>query len=118
MGTQVHGKHPGQVVHTDVLYIDQPSREGYSNVMVLYDDFTGLVWLRPAADVDAEFMVDMLARWRAAYGTPEVLVSDQAAYYKNKVVRLFCQKTGLKHHLVGPTPTSATELLKWSTPTC
>jgi hypothetical protein len=100
LGTQVHGKHPGQVVHTDVLYIDQPSREGYSNVMVLYDDFTGLVWLRPAADVDAEFMVDMLARWRAAYGTPEVLVSDQAAYYKNKVVRLFCQKTGLKHHLV------------------
>jgi hypothetical protein len=100
LGAQVHGRWPGQVIHSDVLYIDQPSKEGFTNVLVIYDDFTGLVWLKPTAGVDAMEMAHLLAEWRAVHGTPEVLVSDRASYYTSTVVRLFCEKVGLRHHPV------------------
>jgi hypothetical protein len=100
LGSQVHGRNVGQVVHTDVLFVDQPSREGFSNILLLYDDFSGLVWLQPVASADANDLANLLSKWRAHYGTPEVLVSDQASYYKANVVRLFCEKTGIQRHLV------------------
>ena len=106
LGEQVHGSRPGEVVHVDVLYVESERNadltvtEQYNCIIVLYDNFSGLTWLAPCLNVTGEDVAELLASWRSKYGTPAILVSDQASYFKSRMIQAFVKRTGIKQHLV------------------
>ena len=106
LGSQVHGKHKNQVLHIDVLYIDSLNRgdstmyHNYDCVLVIVDDWSGFTWLQPCHNMDAEQFVEALLEWRASFGTPEVIVTDRASYFKSKVVERCAKRLGMKQHFV------------------
>ena len=102
LGEQVHGTRVGQVLHTDVLYVEDEAKADstvntkFNCIIVLYCDFSGLTWLVPCLDANAEDIASVLASWRSRYKTPEIIVSDQASYFKSQFVKAYLQKTGTK----------------------
>ena len=106
LGEQVHGTRVGQVLHTDVLYVEDEAKADstvntkFNCIIVLYCDFSGLTWLVPCLDANAEDIASVLASWRSRYKTPEIIVSDQASYFKSQFVKAYLQKTGTKQHCV------------------
>ena len=88
-GEQVKGQFPGDVVHFDYMYIGKPPNKynhDYQYVLVLKDDFSGLVELIPAKTCDHVTVVNALEYWQGRYGTIHTLVSDQGSHFKNLVM--------------------------------
>ena len=106
LGTQLHGDHRNHVVHWDVLHIagekhfDRNSYHDYTSIMVGYDDFDGTITLTACGDPNSMVMADCIMEWRAVYGTPEIIVSDRASYFKSEVVKNLNKRLGVDHHFV------------------
>ena len=87
----VHGTQVNAVVHFDVLYPGESEvaegvdlRDGFVYVLVLMDDLSGYVWLRPAKSCTVNFVANELVSWCSAFGVPETWVSDNAQHFKNR----------------------------------
>lgn len=98
-GEQVHGTKPNEVLHFDFLYLGLAST-GKKYVLVLKDDASKYVWLRPAAVADSEVVIESLLEWFAAFGPAYVWVTDQGSHFKNHVVRGLQHALGAHHHFV------------------
>ena len=88
----VSGEKPGQVVHFDYMYI-MPSKDGwyhkYKYVLVLKDDYSGLIDLYPAETCDHRVVVAALQHWESIMGPIETLVSDRGSHFKNRVLEAY-----------------------------
>ncbi|CDF38965.1 unnamed protein product [Chondrus crispus] len=67
-------------------------------VLVLKDDFSGYVWLRPTREADADTTAQALLDWFASFGVVYHWVSDRGTHFKNEVVRTLREQTGGSHH--------------------
>src|SRR5690349_1034988 len=76
------------------------ARHDFNWVLVMLDDFTGYVRLTPCSEPTTDVVVDAILQWRADFGTPKKLVSDQGSYFKSKVVAELCRLTNISLHFV------------------
>ena len=81
LGTACHGVKPNQVLHFDYLYVAPAFDNSLSCqwIFVIRDDFSGMVLLKPVHVPNTHFTVEALLEWRALFGNPQMLVSDQAS---------------------------------------
>ena len=63
----VHGKYVGEVVHFDFIYLGDSEvaegndlRDGFAYLLLVVEDVSGYVWLRPACECTASFVVRQL----------------------------------------------------------
>ena len=93
-GHTVHGTAPGEVVHFDFLYVGSsgpegseglPEEDGFRYILIM-DDLSNFVSLKPAEACTAEVTAKHLLNWCKTMGVPRVWVSDTATYFKNRVI--------------------------------
>jgi hypothetical protein len=103
LGEQCHGEKANDCLHYDFLYMEELAKHAnhdFKWVLVMLDDFTGYVRLVPCSEPTADIVVDSILQWRADFGTPRKLVSDQGSYFKSKVVAELCRLTNISLHFV------------------
>ena len=89
LGEACHGKEKGQVIHFDYLYIYPKKEKSYHDfewLLVIRDDYSGMVMLTPAEKPNKITTVDALMQWRSWFGRTEVFVSDQASYFMSQTM--------------------------------
>ena len=92
------------MVHFDFLYLGESEvaegvdlRDGFVYVLVLMDDLSGYVWLRPAKSCTANFVANELVSWCSTFGVLETWVSDNAQHFKDRVLRKAAKKLRVEH---------------------
>jgi hypothetical protein len=95
----VHATKPNQVLHFDFLYLGVAA-VGQKYLLVMKDDASKYVWLRPSVAADSETVIDALLEWFAAFGPVYTWVSDQGSHFKNHVTRGLQHALGAHHHFV------------------
>ena len=104
---QLHATERGQVVHFDFMYIGKPPK-GYAHefvyVLVIKDDFSGLVEVVPCDSADAETTAEALLWFKARYLSrwPDYFISDQGSHFNNNLMRILADTVGTTHRF---TPT-------------
>ena len=91
-----------EVLHLDWLYIVPPngSHHAYKYVLVLKDDYSGNVWLRPSATANSRVTAEYLLDWIAAYKTPDFIVTDQGSHFINETLEELSMLRKMQHHIV------------------
>eukprot|EP00736_Rhodelphis_marinus_P010817 Rmarinus@m.15248 len=100
LGTQVRGSRPNEVVHFDYMKVTPASREGFEYVLVLQDDYSGLVDLIPSSVATSKVAADALLRWFASHGVVLKWVSDQGSHFKCQLMEELSDLLGADHHFV------------------
>ena len=74
----VRGQVVGEVVHFDFLHIGESevadgvdSRDGFVYLLVLVEDVSNYVWLRPAWACTANYVAKELVEWCSLFGAPK-----------------------------------------------
>ena len=93
----MHADRPNEIVHFDYLYMGA-GKGGAKYVLILKDDFSNYVWLRPASTCDAAHAIKALTEWVAAFGIPSVWISDQGSHFKNEVMHQLANELNTHHH--------------------
>jgi len=97
LGSAIHASKPNQVLHFDYCYIGNSS-SGDIYVLILKDDFSSYVWLKPCKAADAEATAVCLIEWFSAFGTVVQWVSDSGSHFKNDLVGELREKLHCSHH--------------------
>jgi hypothetical protein len=102
-GESVSGSKPGEVIHMDFLFIadNKRSKHIHKYILVLKDDFSGLIEMIPCEFADHFIVVDSIQMWQARYGLITVLVSDQGSHFVSLVLAEYnkrCRVNGITHH--------------------
>jgi transposase InsO family protein len=75
---------------------------GHNYVLVVVDDCTGFVVLRPLTDKSAISTAWALYTIFSEFGAPKVLRSDRGTEFVNTLVRVLTQQLAVSHHLTAP----------------
>lgn len=75
----LHTDDVGELLHFDYLYIG-PSSSGMEYKMILKEDFSGYVFLRPCARADAETALEVLMEYLSTFVPVLQWVSDQGPF--------------------------------------
>jgi transposase InsO family protein len=93
---------PMELVCIDFLSLE-PSVGGYSNVLVLTDNFTkyamGIATKNQTAKTTARALVDLFVN---NYGLPERIHSDQGSNFTSKIIKQMCEILGIKRSRTTP----------------
>ena len=99
-----HGREPNAVVHFDYLYMGRSTvdagidaSDGLQYVLVILEDVRGYTWLRPSRACAANGTVEELVLWSTTVEPPTTLVSDNAANFRNRVLRKLAKVLGVEH---------------------
>ena len=93
----MHADRPNEIVHFDYLYMGAGSG-GVKYVLILKDDFSSYVWLRPATTCDAHHATTALLEWVTTFGIPSIWISDQGSHFKNEVMHKLAHNLNTHHH--------------------
>ena len=96
LGHTLHADKPNELIHFDYCYMGN-SESGNAYVLILKDDLSGYVWLKPCEAANAESASKILIEWAAAFGVPMAWMSDQGSHFKNKVVSELSKKLRIDH---------------------
>ena len=75
-----------------------PRENDFKYVLVLKDDHSGLVWIKPTKKTDADTAAHHLIEWFALFGVVTQWVSDRGTHFKNELVRLLRDAYKANHH--------------------
>lgn len=98
MATELHGQHPNEVVYLDFLCTGPVENSNVKYVLTLKDDLTSNTWLLLHSNPDCRAAVKPVAKWIAALGSMEWLVSDRGAHFKSTVASLPTEKLHIRRH--------------------
>ena len=73
--------------------------DGFQYVLVILEDMSGYIRLRPPRAYTANGTVEELVRWCATFGPLTTCVSDDATHVRNRVVRNLAKALGVDHRL-------------------
>lgn len=93
----LHATRPNEILHMDWLYIGV-SLAGHLYILIVKDDLSSYVWLRPFIHADAASTVALLRDWMAAFGVCRMLISDQGSHFMNSVMQALARELRLSHH--------------------
>ena len=99
LGSALHGKRPNEVVHLDFLYMGS-STMGFKYVLLMKDDLSGYVWMRPFTSANAEAAAKMVSEWIALFSCMAWMVSDQGSHFKNELLKDLTKEYRVSHHFV------------------
>ena len=97
----MHADRPNQLLHFDFLYMNE-SRTGEKYVLILKDDASSFIWLRPSEAPDAETATQALLEWFASFGVVPYWCSDRGTHFKNKLIGLINKQLRAHHHFTTP----------------
>lgn len=96
LGHQEHAERVGELLHFDFLYVGE-SGQGYEYVLILKDDFSGYVYLRPCAKADARSTVDILMEYFTTFVPVLKWFSDKGPHFCNEVMEGLAATLGVRH---------------------
>lgn len=100
-GRAVHGLKVNALLQFD--YIDLgPGTDGAKYVPILRDEHSNYCWLFPVADTAAEHAARSILDWCAAFGVPDMLMSDGPTHFKNETIRILTKSLKVPHHFTLP----------------
>jgi hypothetical protein len=91
----------------DVLHLDHasmfPSADGFTDVLVLVDDYTKLTMLVAVSSTTAEATFEAIrSRWFPIFGAPKTFVSDNGPAFRSAFFKTQCLELGTTVHLTMP----------------
>ena len=97
-----HGTGPFTVLHAD--YVQMPeAKDGSRHVLVLTDDFSGLVQLSAVSSASAASTVAGLEAWTGQRGRlGPLFVSDAGSHFTAEEVKDYLGAHGVRHHVSTP----------------
>ncbi len=97
LGHALHAVKPNKLLHFDYCFIS-PGIHDFKYVLVLKDDFSGYVWLRPTTATTAEVTATHLFEWFSSFGIVEQWVSDRGSHFANELISKLRAKVKSEHH--------------------
>ncbi|KXJ62483.1 hypothetical protein RP20_CCG007142 [Aedes albopictus] len=98
MGKQRLTDRPFQILALDFIQNLPRSRNGYIHLLVLMDIFSKWTMLVPIRKIEAKAVCRVVEdQWLRRYGTPEVIISDNATTFTGKEFQALLQKRGIRH---------------------
>jgi hypothetical protein len=58
----LHATKPNQLLHFDFLFVG-PRAEGYAYILILKNDLSNYVWLRPCKEADGTSAMRVIIEW-------------------------------------------------------
>ena len=101
-GTLVHAKVPGEVLHMDFLAVDLRTEQECKYVLVLKDDLSHWVDLVPVKRARAVDVVNAMIKWCSWMKVPRVVVTDQGAQFRNKLMKELSKAMRFRHKFTFP----------------
>lgn len=95
-GQQEHAERVGELLHFDFLYIGE-SAAGPEYILILKDDFSGYVFLRPCEKADARSTANVLVEYFTTFVPVLKWFSDQGPHFCNEVMQLLATTLGVRH---------------------
>jgi len=92
------------------MYIAPPQekwKHKYKYVLVLKDDYSGMVDLWPAESADHSVVVRALQHWESIMGRAEVLVSDNGSHFKNQFLEEYVRHSKVLYNPLRPNAEAA-----------
>ena len=103
-GNTLQARRPYEILCMDYFYvapIAKKAAHGFKYILVLKDEFSGYVWLIPAAAATSRAAAEAIIRWMADYScTPQYLVSDRGSHFTAEVLSELTRLMAIEHHLV------------------
>ncbi len=97
LGHALHASKPNKLLYFDFCHMGTGDK-GNTYVLIMKDDFSGYVWLRPSKEATAEVVADELISWFSSFGVVTDWVSDQGTHFKNELVKLLRERVKADHH--------------------
>lgn len=98
LATSLHGQKPNEVVHMDFLYMGIAEKRDVRYVLVLNDDVSSYTWLFASSSPDAETAAGALAKWIAAFGSMDWLVSDRGSHFTASIISILEEEEKIRHY--------------------
>lgn len=102
LGSQLHASEPDRILHFDYLQLPAETVFGFNYLLVLKDDFTGMVELFPSTSCDAIHVANSMTEWFSRHRIARTFISDQGTHFKNKVIEALVRALGVDHHFTAP----------------
>lgn len=100
MGKQRLTDRPFQILALDFIQNLPRSKNGKTHLLVLMDIFSKWTMLVPIRKIEAKAVCQVVEdQWFRRYGTPEVIISDNATTFTGKEFQALLQKRGIRHWL-------------------
>ncbi|KAK3108989.1 hypothetical protein FSP39_020333, partial [Pinctada imbricata] len=80
----------------------EQTEAGHCYIVVLTEYLTKWVDAEPIEEKNAENVVEVLTRFVANHGVPEVLITDQGREFCNQLNDKFCAQFGMQHRVASP----------------
>jgi len=87
---------PLQLVHADLIGPLPTTTEGFKYVLVIRDNFSRYIVLKPVKDKTAESICYRLVEFIGEFGLPYRFLTDQGREFVNKSNKLLCQVFGIQ----------------------
>ena len=106
LGETVHGRRPGEGLHFDYLYVGDSGplgkdglyeEDGSECILVVMDDLSNFVRSERTESCMPTSAAKHLLRWCKTSGAPEVLISDPASHFQNRVMKKLEGALRVKH---------------------
>ena len=97
LGHALHATEPNKLLHFDFCFMSK-GQGGLQYVLVMKDDFSGFVRLKPAKETTAEVTATYLIEWFSDFGVVEEWVSDRGTHFKNQLISELREKLMTQHH--------------------
>lgn len=97
----MHVTKTNEMLHLDYCFMEA-GEQGNKYVLILKEDLSGYVMLRPKFDEDAETTSRVLIEWFTAFRVVHIWISDRGSHFKNKFVREIKHKLHAHHHFTLP----------------
>ena len=93
----LHATKPNEVVNFDFLYLGQSHTE-IKYVLVIKDDLSSYVWLKPCSSANSETAAHEISRWIRTFTAMFYWVSDQGSHFKNQVMEHLAKDHNIHHN--------------------
>ena len=96
LGHQLHAERVSELLHFDFLYIGESSTQD-EYILILKDDFSGYVYLRPCKHANAETAANVLLEYFSTFTTVLQWFSDQGRHFQNELMEILATSLGAKN---------------------
>lgn len=96
LGHQEHAERVSEILHFDFLYIGESSLS-FEYILILKDDFSGYVYLRPCRNADATSTAEVLLEYFSTFVPVLKWFSDQGPHFANEVMEVLASALGARH---------------------
>ena len=94
-----------RLLHIDYMFVEEPrptATHKFKYLLVIKDDASGYVWLRPTETCDSRSVAHVLVEWCSTFGVFDMLNSDGGTHFTSSIIRELTETLRIDHHIVTP----------------